>query len=268
MYRGLIKRKEQHMKYIIKKINIKTIDYAQYKDYFACASEERQKKAMRYRREEDSIRCIMGEVLLKKALNEYGEAIGHYEIKSGKHGKPYLEPVRENIKKLYYNISHSGEWVYLILSDDEVGIDVEKITDKATGIARRFFTENENRYIAHSEHPDEAFTRLWTIKEAYIKYLGTGLSKDLKSFEINITGDKVLITDEGVTQNVLVKSTKKQEYFVAYVTYNYNNCMKETEGNEKGKNISISNISNTDNVPDCVCADNHNNDLDGQGADA
>ena len=245
------------MSYRIEKVNIETIEDAQYRNYFDCASLQRQKKAMRYRRKEDSIRCIMGEVLLKKALKEYGEDISHYQIKARKHGKPYLEPAGENIRELYYNISHSGK------SDNEVGIDVEKITDKATGIARRFFTEGENRYIAQSDCPDEAFTRLWTIKEAYIKYLGTGLSKDLKSFEINISGDKVEITDQGVTQNVLVTSKKMQEYYVAYVTYNYNNsCMKESEGNEERENISIRINSLSGNVSDSSCTNCCNDDVD------
>ena len=39
--------------------------------------------------------------------------------------------------------------------------------------------EREQAQIAAAERPEVVFTRLWTQKEAYLKYLGTGIIDDL-----------------------------------------------------------------------------------------
>ena len=51
-------------------------------------------------------------------------------------------------------------------------------------IAKRFFSENEYKYILESESQGNAFYEIWTKKEAYVKFLGTGLSTPLSSFDV------------------------------------------------------------------------------------
>lgn len=129
-------------------------------------------------------------------------------------------PLSKEEKKLYFNISHSGKWVFLILADREVGIDVEEIREKGVTVAKHFFTEQECRYILKSACPENTFTRLWTIKEAYIKYLGIGLYKELDSFTVSVNGENITITDQGERQDIGIYSYELNGYYVAYILGN------------------------------------------------
>jgi len=76
---------------------------------------------------------------------------------------------------------------------EPVGIDVESVRplSKMMRIAARFFSEKERSYLeTKPEHQRlEAFFDLWTLKESYIKAVGTGLSRPLKSFSVVPTDD-------------------------------------------------------------------------------
>jgi phosphopantetheinyl transferase len=74
------------------------------------------------------------------------------------------------------SIAHKDDLAVAIASDDrDVGIDLEKITEREPTFAREAFTEAELRLV--SDLPTaEAWTRLWTAKEAVSKARGTGLS--------------------------------------------------------------------------------------------
>ncbi len=94
------------------------------------------------------------------------------------HGKPYLAKQPH----LHFNISHCEAVVACALSDRPVGIDVESVGDTLDEeLMRHVCHESECEHILAAESPRHAFTALWTRKESYVKYLGTGLDDDLKS---------------------------------------------------------------------------------------
>lgn len=95
-------------------------------------------------------------------------------------GKPYLIDYPE----FQFNIAHTHNAIVIAFSKQEIGIDIEKIKVPEFKIAKRFFTSSENNYIFSQKNPEYAFYEIWTKKEAYIKYLGTGLSTPLKSFDV------------------------------------------------------------------------------------
>lgn len=66
-----------------------------------------------------------------------------------------------------------------------IGIDVENRREDWDLIGKRVFSESE-KYWSQNSYKRKAI--LWTIKEAYVKYLGIGLSKSLNSFSIDIKG--------------------------------------------------------------------------------
>lgn len=91
----------------------------------------------------------------------------------GEKGKPYFcdYPV-------YFNLSHSGDYVLCVLSGEEVGADIQQHrAGRREGIARRFFSEKERAALeSQGEDQDALFFRLWTRREAYCKLTGQGLS--------------------------------------------------------------------------------------------
>jgi phosphopantetheine--protein transferase-like protein len=107
-------------------------------------------------------------------------------------GKPYLKGAPQGVD---LNISHSGNLLCIALSDDgEVGVDIERHrqTSPILGIARRFFSEKEGDYLieqAPSER-EKNFFRLWTLKEAMIKLVGSTIGY-IKQFTLDYPKENV-----------------------------------------------------------------------------
>lgn len=130
----------------------------------------------RFRRDEDRIRSLTGEILAKRLLQEhYGQKV----IDRKPNGQPYVPD-----SSLYVSIAHCDRLVACAVSGEPVGIDVERIRAVDRKICQRVCVEQEMAYIR--EAPQEAeyrFFEIWTGKEAYFKKCGTGIT-DLKSVNV------------------------------------------------------------------------------------
>jgi len=89
------------------------------------------------------------------------------EMGKGTHGKPFFLPVSSEFR---FNLSHTDGMVLCALSDEgEVGVDIETVKPRKEGLPRYVMSDGE---LADFDGTWEDFTRIWTVKEAYIKYLG------------------------------------------------------------------------------------------------
>lgn len=116
--------------------------------------------------------------LLEIALKE--EKITSYKISESINGKPYIDN-----SNIFYNISHKNKMVGLIISDSEVGLDIEYVDTeniKRKSTLKYFFTEKERESITSNEE----LLALWTKKESYIKLNG-GMLRDAIGLDINNT---------------------------------------------------------------------------------
>ena len=124
-------------------------------------------------------RGILREVL-GRALGVAPAAIG---CRYGSHGKPFVDGA-----PLRFNISHSGALAVIALAHFEVGVDVElPRSRRSDDIARRFYAPGEVERLfqqADAGARADAFFRLWTCKEAFLKVTGEGLSRSTRSYEI------------------------------------------------------------------------------------
>ena len=99
-------------------------------------------------------------------------------VKRTQNGRPYIDS-----SSFDFSISHSEDLAICAVGSKRVGADIEKIREicNRSKLAKRYFCEPEIEYINSSADPNEAFFRIWTRKEAYLKYTGDGLTVDLKS---------------------------------------------------------------------------------------
>jgi 4'-phosphopantetheinyl transferase len=141
-------------------------------------SGERVEKILRYRKENDRKRSAMAGVLLRDVLPRFG--ISQDEIRVSEKGRLYTE------KSMDFNLSHSGDYVLLAVSDRQVGCDVEKIRDVKDHLTDYCCSPEEKKWCdSHSpEQQLTAFFRLWTAKESYIKMTGEGLSLPFHKYSV------------------------------------------------------------------------------------
>jgi len=140
--------------------------------------------------------------LIRKALREYcgsqkikltDEELRDVVIEREGKGKPYIArlftagcPGRPVI---HFSLSHSGSWWGCLMAAEPVGFDLEVYREKINykKIAQRFFTKEECDFILVEGL--DAFYDVWVRKEAYVKYLGSGLAEGLDSFSVTENGE-------------------------------------------------------------------------------
>jgi 4'-phosphopantetheinyl transferase len=117
--------------------------------------------------------------LLASYLNVAPAAI---DLTVGLQGKP-------QVAGLEFNLSHSGDLVIYGVGSVAVGIDIEQQRDlNYEALMQRFFAPAERQ--AWQEVPMDrrsvTFFQLWTMKEAYVKAIGTGLHTPLSTFAVSL----------------------------------------------------------------------------------
>ena len=140
-------------------------------------SEQRREQALKFKFEQGQRLCVLAYQLLKEGLQkEYGiteNPIFEYN----EHGKPSIVGHPE----IYFNLSHCKEAAICAISDKPVGVDVESIREFKDSLVNYTMNDEEKAEMASSSNPAATFIRLWTMKEATSKLIGTGITNDVKS---------------------------------------------------------------------------------------
>jgi 4'-phosphopantetheinyl transferase len=108
--------------------------------------------------------------------------------------KPHIVEEQAGEPSLQFNLSHCRLAVAVAIArGTAIGIDVEERRRPVDHdeIARRFFAESEVDMMSALGPAGAAvrFFELWTLKEAYLKALGKGLTRPLKSVVFRFDGD-------------------------------------------------------------------------------
>ena len=177
------------------RINIRNFnDPLQDKKLLELVDERRRKKAIRYLQPDDRKRSLGAGIIIRKILNENG--FSENDLKYSENEKPFVD-------NLFFNVSHAGDYVVDVLSDCEVGCDIEKNDNAPLKIAEHYFYSSELDYIKTANDKNKAFFTLWTLKESYMKMTGRGMSLALDAFEVVPTADGF----------ILGKSQEKRGFF-------------------------------------------------------
>lgn len=162
--------------------NINNLTQQAYTKWYAIMTDKKQLRIDRLHHEGDKKRSVAGEMLAKKSIAEtLNIAPEEIIIKATSQGKPYIEN-----RPIYFNISHCEDYVVCAVNEKEIGIDIEKIRDVNLSIAERFFTHSESEYLNSGDTADKnkRFFEIWTAKEAYLKWLGSGITDELSKLDV------------------------------------------------------------------------------------
>ena len=167
----------------------------------------RREQALKFKHEQGQRECATAYLLLSEMLGFQPEFL------VGEHGKPYIAPPQGG--KMFFNISHCKAAIACAVSDNEVGIDAERIGRYSERLARYCMSDDELARILSADNPDAEFTVLWTKKEALLKLTGEGITDDMKSC---LTSNRM----NGVTIRSGFNAEKGYAYSVAYHNDNEN----------------------------------------------
>nr|WP_294549493.1 4'-phosphopantetheinyl transferase superfamily protein [uncultured Rhodopila sp.] len=145
-------------------------------------------RAARFVFERDRVTFIAAHALLNTVVAAaLGVAPAALQFVRGPHGKPDVR-VAGLPAPISFNLSHTDGLIGLALAAAPgcaLGFDLERL-DRGTKIdvARSYFHPEECAWLLALpvEEQPAGFVRLWTLKEAFIKATGEGLSRDLASF--------------------------------------------------------------------------------------
>ena len=140
-------------------------------------SAQRREQALKFKFEQGQRLCVLAYQLLKEALQQTYGITDNPIFEYNEHGKPSIMGHPE----IHFNLSHCKEAVVCAVSNQPIGIDVESIREYKENLVNYTMNDEEINQINSSDNPAAAFIRLWTMKEATTKLIGTGISDDLKS---------------------------------------------------------------------------------------
>lgn len=184
-----------------------------YEECISLLPEKRRQKAERIINKNEALLSATTGLMMKEVLKITNDD----EIKYGEHGKPYLE------HGPFLSVSHSRRYSVLAVSENEIGIDIEMHNVFNQRVAERCFTEEEQKFAKSST---ENFQKIWTAKEAVLKFLGTGFSYSPKNFSVvpfskehEICGKKIKLFCSEINGAVLTAAFSEAEEKFEFIEF-------------------------------------------------
>ena len=124
----------------------------------------------------------------KDSLFEFtAEELGIRELPGG---KPCVVDRNGDRLPVECSVTHTGDWWLCTVGSHPSGLDAE-LRSRAVNPAliRRICTEDERKWLDRAaelqpEGQNERLLWLWVRKEAYVKYLGTGIKEGFNTFSV------------------------------------------------------------------------------------
>jgi 4'-phosphopantetheinyl transferase len=136
---------------------------------------------------------LVARALVRTSLSRYAEVPADaWQFEPNRYGRPYVSQPPA-FRDLYFNLSHTDGLVVCAVSrSSDIGVDVENIQRDLDilALAPSVFAPTEVARVRQSPPDDRSdyFFSYWTLKEAYIKARGMGLSLALDGFWFDLSG--------------------------------------------------------------------------------
>jgi 4'-phosphopantetheinyl transferase len=154
----------------------------------AVLSSDERERAQRFAHARDRVTFVAAHGLLRRTLSRYAAVPPEsWTFIATAHGKPVLGDSFADLN-LKFNLAHTHGLVSCVVSrGSDVGIDAESVTgpvEDVLPIAVKHFAPAEVAALEQCREFERRvrFTELWTLKEAFVKCVGTGLSHPLDTF--------------------------------------------------------------------------------------
>ena len=149
-------------------------------------SDEERERAARFHFERNQREATVSRALVRTTLARYlGDEPSSFRYRLGPHGRPSLDPPRA----LDFNATNHPELVACAVARETVGVDLEPLArgDEILEIATSVFSAPERAALAALDVSArrERAVSMWTLKEAYLKARGLGLSAALQDIVID-----------------------------------------------------------------------------------
>lgn len=100
----------------------------------------------------------------------------------------YKESGQPTIQNGHISISHTEGYAACAISRQPVGIDVERGHTFSKAAAKRILSPQEE-LMSDSTNADELLSRIWTVKESFLKMTGEGIPGGMRTLELIAAGD-------------------------------------------------------------------------------
>ena len=158
------------------------------------SAEERQRYA-RFHFDRDRQQFLVAHAMLRDVLSGHmGLAADRLRFTVLENGRPEID-ASQNPGRLRFSLSHTRKLVCCVLTRRiACGIDVEGIaprsrTDRIAGRMYSPFEQAQLDTLSGGER-DRRFFQLWTLKEAFVKAMGIGLSWQVSDYSFDIKADQ------------------------------------------------------------------------------
>ena len=171
----------------------------------------RLEKALSFYFDIDKYLCAKSFLILKDMLLKEYKLKDIPKFSYGKNKKPYFK----EYPNIHFNISHCKSGIACAVNDTPIGIDIEEINFN-NDIKENVLSKKELQTIKISKSPDKEFTKFWTMKESYLKLIGTGINDNMKdilntvdkdvNFKTYIDKSNLLLTTVAYKANTAFKT--------------------------------------------------------------
>lgn len=160
--------------------------------YRQLLTEEELRQERRFHFSKDQHRYLITRALVRTVLSAYvALPPEQWRFTANAYGKPAIADIHPDAQCLSFNLSHTQGLVVLgITKATALGIDTENTVSRRAplDVASHFFSASEVAALNELDTCDrnQRFFQYWTLKEAYIKARGMGLSIPLNQFSFHL----------------------------------------------------------------------------------
>jgi len=152
---------------------------------------EESEKLLKYKHKQTQHTALITRAFCRLVLSHYTNCSPKtLQFVRNSQGKPALI---NNINDIRFNLSHNNQLIIMaVCVADEVGCDIEDPLRKVniTTITKRYFAAQEHQQLSKltGVYQQQQFFKCWTLKEAFVKATGVGISLGLDTFYFSFTG--------------------------------------------------------------------------------